>query len=118
MSARLARLAGTGTAAGAFSGLFGVGGGIVVVPLLILWLGYEDREAAGTSLAAIAIVALLGSIAQGVFGNVRVEEAALVGAPAMAGVVAGAALQQRISTRLVSVIFAGLLVVSAATLVV
>ena len=50
---RLLRLAVAGTAAGAFSGLFGVGGGVVMVPLLILWLGYGEREATGTSLAAI-----------------------------------------------------------------
>ena len=51
--ARLARLAAIGTLAGAFSALFGVGGGTIIVPLLILWLGYEEREATGTSLGAI-----------------------------------------------------------------
>ena len=42
---------------GLFSGLFGVGGGTVIVPLLVLWLGYEEREATGTSLAAIVLIA-------------------------------------------------------------
>ena len=49
MSPRLLRLAGIGTAGGAFSGLFGIGGGTVIVPLLVLWLGYEQREATGTT---------------------------------------------------------------------
>src|SRR3954467_7471585 len=49
---RTLQLAVVGTAAGLFSGLFGVGGGAVIVPLLVLWLGYGERVAAGTSLAA------------------------------------------------------------------
>src|SRR5918999_367615 len=61
MSPRLLRLAALATLAGAFSGLFGVGGGTVIVPLLILWLGYEERTATGTSLAAIAIIAVLAA---------------------------------------------------------
>ena len=60
----LLRLAAIGTAAGAFSGLFGVGGGTVIVPLLIFWFGFGEREATGTSLAAIIIVGSLGAIAQ------------------------------------------------------
>ena len=65
MSARLLRLAVIATAAGAFSGLFGVGGGTVIVPLLILWLGYGEREATGTSLAAIVVIAALAAGAHG-----------------------------------------------------
>ncbi len=57
MSSRLLRLAVIGSVAGAFSGLFGVGGGTVIVPLLILWFAYGEREATGTSLAAIAVIA-------------------------------------------------------------
>jgi len=118
MPRRLARLAVIGTAAGAFSGLFGVGGGSVMVPLLILWVGYEEREATGTSLAAIPLIAAFGAALQGVSGNVDVPKGLLVGLPAIAGVVAGAALQQRVSVRVVSGFFAALLVVSAALLVV
>src|SRR5919202_5907374 len=54
---RTLQLAAAGTAAGVFSGLFGVGGGALIVPLLVLWLGYEQRVAAGTSLAAIVLIA-------------------------------------------------------------
>ena len=117
MPRRLARLAVIATAAGAFSGLFGVGGGTVMVPLLILWVGYEEREATGTSLAAIPLIAALGALVQGISGNVDVPKGLLVGVPAIAGVVAGTALQQRVSTRVVAGIFAVLLVVSAVLLV-
>ena len=117
MSARLLRLAAIGTAAGFFSGLFGVGGGTVIVPLLVLWLGYGEREATGTSLAAIVIIAAAGVIAQALYGNVHPLDALIVGAPALIGVVAGAALQQRIPERLVAVAFAVLLIVSAILLV-
>lgn len=118
MSSRLARLAAIATMAGAFSGLFGVGGGTIIVPLLILWLGYGEREATGTSLAAIVGIAALGAVVHGAYGNVHVAEAALIAVPAVAGVLAGAALQQRIPERAVSAVFAVILVVSAAVLIV
>jgi uncharacterized membrane protein YfcA len=111
------RLAVIATAAGAFSGLFGVGGGAVMVPLLILWLGYEEREATGTSLAAIPLIAAIGVLVQGIHGNVHVAAGLLVGVPAIGGVVAGAALQQRVPVRFISAAFALLLVASAAVLV-
>ena len=117
MSPRLLRLAVIATAAGAFSGLFGVGGGTVIVPLLVLWLGYGEREATGTALAAIVIVAALASVAHGFYGNVDVAKGILIGIPAMAGVVAGTALQQRVPEEAVSALFALLLLTSAAVLV-
>ena len=117
MSSRLARLAAIATAAGAFSGLFGVGGGTIIVPLLVLWLGYGEREATGTSLAAIGVIAALAAGAHALYGNVDPGKAALVGVPAVGGVLAGTALQQRIPERAVAAIFAVLLVASAAALV-
>ena len=113
----MARLLVIGTAAGAFSGLFGVGGGTIIVPLLILWFGFGERVATGTSLAAIAVIAVWAVATHGVLGNVDVAKGLLVGVPAVAGVVAGAALQQRISPRIVSGVFAVLLVASAVALV-
>ena len=115
---RTLKLAAAGTLAGAFSGLFGVGGGIMLVALLVVWLGYEEREATGTSLVAIAAIALLAAGAHGLYGNVDLAKGLLVGIPAIGGVVAGTALQQRIPTRAVSGIFAIVLVVSAVLLVV
>jgi uncharacterized protein len=113
---RTLKLALIGTLAGLFSGLFGVGGGIVIVPLLVLWLGFGEREATGTSLAAIILIAGVAAAVQGLYGNVRVEEALLVGVPAVAGVVGGAALQQRIPQRVISLVFAAVLVAVAAEL--
>lgn len=106
---RILRLAAIGTAAGVFSGLFGVGGGGLIVPLLVLWLGYQDREASGTSLAVIAVIAALGAAVQGALGNIDVLDAALVGVPAVAGVLVGTTLQQRVSNEIVGAIFAVLL---------
>jgi uncharacterized protein len=113
---RILKLAAIGTAAGAFSGMFGVGGGTVIVPLLILWLGYGERVATGTSLAAIVVIALLATAVQGAYGNVEPLKALVVAVPALGGVVAGAALQQRLPERAISLIFAALLLVIAAEL--
>jgi uncharacterized membrane protein YfcA len=107
------RLTVIGSAAGLFSGLFGVGGGTVIVPLLILWLAYGEREATGTSLAAIVAIAAVGAITQGFYGKVHVLDAVLVGIPAVGGVVVGTWLQQRVPARSVSLLFAGLLVATA-----
>jgi len=118
MSGRLAKLAVIGTAAGLFSALFGVGGGTVIVPLLVLWFGYGEHEATGTSLAAIVVIAVLGVVAQGVYGNVDVAKGVLVGVPAVGGVLVGTSLQQRLSGRAVSLLFAGLLVAVALDLLI
>lgn len=115
---RTLKLAAIGTAAGAFSGLFGVGGGTIIVPLLIVWLAYGEREATGTSMAAIVIIAGLATALQAAYGNVDVGNAALVGIPAIAGAIAGTALQQRLPERVISSLFAALLVVIAVELIV
>ncbi len=115
---RTLRLAAIGTLAGIFSGVFGVGGGTVIVPLLILWFGYGERLATGTSLAAIVPIGLLGAIAQGgIYGNVHLGTGLWLSIPAVAGVVVGTSLQQRISQQAVSLIFALLLVVVAIELI-
>ena len=112
------KLAAIGTLAGAFSGLFGVGGGTVIVPLLIFWFGYGERLATGTSLAAIVLIGLLGAIAQGgIYGNVHIVTGLLLAIPAVVGVVIGTAMQQRISQRMVSILFAALLIGIAIELV-
>jgi uncharacterized membrane protein YfcA len=114
----LLKLAAIGTLAGAFSGLFGVGGGTVIVPLLIFWFGFGERLATGTSLAAIVLIGLLGAVAQGgIYGNVHVVTGLLLTIPAVVGVVAGTAIQQRIPQRAVSLLFAALLVAVAIELI-
>jgi uncharacterized protein len=107
-----------GLVAGLFSAVFGVGGGIVIVPLLILVAGFDGRSAAATSLAAIGITALAGTILYGVEGHFDLPHAALVGVPAAAGAVVGTTVQQRVSPRRLTLAFALLLVVIAAWLLV
>ena len=116
-SHRSSKLVAIGTLAGLFSGLFGVGGGSVIVPLLVLWLGYEERGATATSLAAIVFIAAFAAAVQGLYGNVHLLDAALVGGPAVAGVLIGTWLQQRLQARSISLLFAALLVASAVELV-
>ncbi|HEX8754079.1 MAG TPA: sulfite exporter TauE/SafE family protein [Solirubrobacterales bacterium] len=112
------KLAAIGTLAGAFSGLFGVGGGTVIVPLLIFWFAYGERLATGTSLAAIVLIGLLGAIAQGgIYGNVHLGTGLLLAIPAVGGVLLGTAIQQRIPQRAVSYFFAALLVAIAIELI-
>ena len=107
-----------GLVAGLFSALFGVGGGILIVPLLILVAGFPERSAMATSLAAIGATALAGTIGYAIVGHVDVLLGALVGLPASLGAMAGAALQQRVGRRWLAFAFAGLLVVVAVTLLV
>jgi uncharacterized membrane protein YfcA len=114
---RSLKIAAIGSAAGFFSGLFGVGGGTVIVPLLVLWLAYDERAATGTSLAAIVVIAAFAASAQALYGNVHVLDALLVGAPAVAGVVLGTWLQQRIQARAIALLFSLVLVASAVELV-
>src|SRR3954470_5068763 len=115
----LLKLAAIGTFAGLFSGLFGVGGGTIIVPLLILWFGYGERLATGTSLAAIVIIGLLGAIFQGgLYGKVHVATGLWLTVPAILGILLGTSLQQRISQQAVSLLFAALLVVVAIELII
>jgi uncharacterized membrane protein YfcA len=116
-SARTLKLMAIGTAAGLFSGLFGVGGGSVIVPLLVLLLGYGERAATATSLAAIVFIAGFAAAVQGLYGNVHVGYAALIGVPAVGGVLLGTWLQQRLRARSIALLFALLLVASAVELV-
>lgn len=104
------RLVGIGVAAGVFSALFGVGGGILVVPLLVLVAHLGEREATATSLAAIGITALAGAAVFAARGEVDVAYAALVGLPAAAGAVAGTSFQQRVRTSTLTYGFALLLI--------
>jgi len=115
---RTLTLAAIGTAAGLFSGLFGVGGGVVMVPLLILLLGYGEREATGTSLAAIVLIVAVAAAGQGLYGNVHAGDALLVGVPAVGGVIAGTWLQQRVPPRVVSLLFAAMLAATAVELII
>jgi uncharacterized membrane protein YfcA len=115
---RSLKLVATGTAAGAFSGLLGVGGGTVIVPLLVLWLGYGEHRATGTSLAAIVVIAAMGTILQGAYGNVNLTKGLIVGIPAVGGVLVGTWIQQRLPGDTIGLLFALLLIAVAIDLVV
>jgi uncharacterized protein len=110
--------AGIGLAAGFFSALFGVGGGVVIVPLLVLLAGFAAAEATATSLAAICITALFGMISFGVLGQVSWVDAVVVGLPAVAGTIAGTWLQRRASSRLLVGLLSVLLLAIAIRLLV
>jgi len=109
-------LHGIGLAAGFFSALFGVGGGTIIVPLLVLLMGYSTRWATGTSLAAIGLTSLFGMVAYGVLGEVSWGDAALVGFPAMAGTVLGVSLQRHLSGRRLTLLLSLVLVAVAVRL--
>jgi len=107
-----------GVAAGFLSALFGVGGGIVVVPLLIVAAGYAPKRATGTSLAAIVVTALFGVAAFAALDEVSWRHAALVGVPAVAGAVVGVRLQRALSSQRLTLLFAAFLAVAAVLLIV
>jgi uncharacterized protein len=116
LTRRTLTLAAIGTLAGLVSGLFGVGGGAVIVPLLVLWLGLDERVATGTSLAAIVVIAAAATAVHGAYGNVHLAEGLLVGVPAVAGVLVGTELQQRIPSKAISLVFSAMLAVVAVDL--
>ncbi|HEY7729353.1 MAG TPA: sulfite exporter TauE/SafE family protein [Gaiellaceae bacterium] len=100
------RLVLIGLAAGVLSALFGVGGGLLIVPLLILAASFTPREATATSLGAIGLTALAGAVLYALRGEVDVAYAALIGLPAVVGALGGTALQQRVSNRVLTAAFA------------
>jgi uncharacterized protein len=116
MGGRVWRLALIGLAAGLFSALFGVGGGVIMVPLLILLVAYDAKVATATSLAATIFTASVGTAAHGTLGNVDWLTAVLIAIPAVVGVNLGIAVKRRISSRALTYGFAVLLVATAARL--
>ena len=102
---RLLGLAGVGVAVGFFSGLFGVGGGIIMVPLLILTLGLSQRLASGTSLAAVLPTSVAGLIGYASGGNVDWVAGGVLALGAVGGSLFGTWLMHRIPQRLLRWIF-------------
>jgi uncharacterized protein len=102
-----------GLAAGAVSGMLGVGGGILFVPALVLVLGLSQVDGEATSLLAILPVAIVGTWRQQRYGNVRLVEGLLMGALAAAGTVGGVALVNVLPAHVVRIGFAVLLLFTA-----
>ncbi|MGN6220102.1 MAG: sulfite exporter TauE/SafE family protein [Microbacterium sp.] len=101
---------GIGLAAGVLSGLFGVGGGTVIVPFLVLFLHFDQRLAAGTSLAAIVPTATVGVISYAVTGSVAWIPALLLALGAVVGAQIGTWLLPRLSLTVLRWAFVGFLV--------
>jgi hypothetical protein len=112
----LLRLVGIGLTAGFFGALFGVGGGVVMVPLLIGAAAFTARPAMATSLAAIGLIAVEGAVFYGLRGDVKPIDAVVLGVPAAVGAALGTSVQQRLHTRTLTFAFAALLVVVAVRL--
>ena len=106
-----------GFLAGGVAGLMGVGGGILFVPALTIFLDQNQLHAEATSLLAIIPVALVGAWRQYGYGNVRMEDALVIGLLSPAGVLVGAIVANNVSERALELGFAGLLVFVAAQLV-
>lgn len=106
----------SGLAMGILSALFGIGGGILLVPLLVAVFGYDQRLAAGTSLAVMGLIALVGALRQGAAGATDWRAGGLLGVGGAVGGVAGALLAQVLALGVLTWLFAALLVVTAARL--
>ncbi len=106
-----------GLCAGIIGGLLGVGGGVLFVPGLVIVLGLGQHQAEATSLLAIVPVAIVGTIRQDRYGNVRRKDALLMGLLSVAGVAAGVVLANALSGSVLRVGFALLMMLVAAQLV-
>jgi uncharacterized membrane protein YfcA len=102
---------------GLAGGLVGVGGGVLFVPALTIFLAFTQVEAESTSLLMIVVVAAIGAARQRGYGNVRVREGLLIGALALPGVLLGVAASNWLSERVLQLSFAALALFMAAQLV-
>jgi uncharacterized membrane protein YfcA len=102
---------------GLTGGLVGVGGGVLFVPALTIFIGLSQVEAESTSLLMIVVVAIVGAYRQNGYGNVRLREAMIVGALSPLGVLIGVAAANHISERALQLSFAALALFMAAQLV-
>ena len=102
-----------GAFAGLLAGLLGVGGGVLFVPALTVFLGLRQVDAEATSLLAIIPMAIVGAWRQHGYGNVALRDGAVLGLGAVPGAVAGVAIVNLVPERVVQVAFAGLMLVIA-----
>ena len=105
-----------GLAGGVVAGMLGVGGGVVFVPALVLFMNLSQHHAEATSLLAIIPVALVGAYRQDRYGNVRRTDALLLGCLSIAGAVAGVALANALSGAVLRDSFAAFMVFVAGQL--
>jgi uncharacterized membrane protein YfcA len=106
-----------GFCGGVVGGVLGVGGGIIFVPALVIFMGHSQLEAESTSLLAIVPVAIAGVIRQRRYGNVRMRDGITIGLLSIPGVAVGVLVSNAVPQRALEIGFAGLLIVIAAQLV-
>ena len=107
-----------GVIAGTVAGLFGVGGGVIVVPGLVLWLAISQREASGTSTATIVASSAAAMIAFGIGGNVDWGAAGLILVGSVVGAWGGAWIAERVNERALAITFAFVLAVAGVRMVI
>ena len=117
-SSRVVRVVLVGLLAGFLSGLFGVGGGILIVPSLVLLLGFSQRLAHGTSLAAVLPIAIASLTTYAFEDKVDWKVGALLAVGAVVGAVVGTQLLRRLPHDTLAIAFAVLLVATAVRLLV
>jgi uncharacterized membrane protein YfcA len=105
-------------AGGALGGLLGVGGGVVFVPALVIFLDLSQIEAEATSLLAIVPVAIVGAWSQRRYGNVRLRDGLQIGALSVVGAIIGVVVANLVSQRTLELAFAALVLVIAVQLVI
>lgn len=110
------RLALIGLLAGTMGGGLGVGGGIILVPLLVA-VGFDRHRAHATSLSAIVLIAVAGSISFGISGEIDVALGATIGIGGILGSVIGASVMHRVSPRALTIVFAIVLLVAGIRLI-
>jgi uncharacterized membrane protein YfcA len=104
-------------AGGLAGGLVGVGGGVLFVPALAIFIGLSQVEAESTSLMMIVIVAAVGAYRQYGYGNLKIRDALLIGVLSPVGVVIGVVASNAVSQRVLELCFAALALFVAYTLV-
>jgi uncharacterized membrane protein YfcA len=107
-----------GVLGGILSGLLGVGGGIVMVPLLVLWARYSQRDAHAASLAAIIPISIAGILTYGIAGEVKFGPAVALAAGSIFGARIGAGLLARLDERVLKTVFGTFLLAVAVLLAV
>ncbi|MEA3510810.1 MAG: sulfite exporter TauE/SafE family protein [Actinomycetota bacterium] len=112
MNLALVKALALGAIAGVVAGLFGVGGGVIVVPGLVLWLALSQREASGTSTATIVASSAAAMIAFGINGNVDWRAAGLILIGSVVGAWGGAWIAERVNERALAITFALVLAVA------
>ena len=108
---------GIGLGAGVASGYVGVGGGFIMVPLMLSLIGISMRQASGTSLIAVLLLAIPGVVEQAMLGNINYLAGIAISIGSIPGAIIGASLVHRVPERMLRFIFGGFLIVAAALLV-